>query len=653
MRAARWLVTIVSLLLVVTFSWWDLSRSHAGPGPVHPAHAAVPELQNGANCAGCHRDGAVAASLCLDCHDAIAQQAELQSGVHANLTQSQCATCHPEHHGATVPLLPPHAFKRAGILNVSDYDHRHVAFELTGVHSELTCVRCHEHATAATPPVGGRFLGASQQCVSCHDDPHTGAFGQQCASCHGQERSFAEAPGFSHLRFALDGAHGKVECATCHQPGSGREVADEELAQLDVRSCRDCHENPHDGELAAAPEALHFAKADDCARCHEVDQWASARPTVAEHGALGFALRGVHAEADCATCHGGGERQPMWRGEAPRLRDCSACHEDPHTESLLAAVTQDGNAGNGCADCHLDADPDFASGRMSPAHHAATGFALAVPHADLACNACHTGATQAARFPGRVASDCRSCHTDAHAGQFMTAGVVQQCTECHHNERFLPHRFGASMHAKSFALTGSHDAVACAACHKEVVAGVRQFAGTKRNCDACHADVHGGRFDKPGRPQSVAGRVGCARCHDTSSFGHVLTKFDHALWTDYELVGAHKEVACGHCHDGPAAGRVAAVAGKTCADCHADPHVGQFRIGGTTDCRQCHQATTWQKVNFDHQKDSRFPLDGVHRQVACSKCHPTYEVGAAKVVRYKPLGTKCGDCHKLGRPGGR
>ncbi len=652
MKLARWIVPVISLLLVVAFTWWDLSRSNAGPGPLHPAHAAVASLQGGANCAGCHRDGAVSSQACLDCHVAIARQATAQSGLHATLTLAACATCHPEHHGAEAPLLPPHAFERAGILDVSRYDHRHVAFALNGVHSQLTCVRCHDHADDVSPPTGGRYLGASQACTSCHEDVHQGAYGSTCVTCHGQSQPFQEVPGFSHDRFALIDAHGQVPCAACHEPGSDRDVEREQREDLTVRSCRECHSNPHE-QPATGTAALYLPKAGDCARCHEADRWDSARPTAAEHGQLGFALHGQHAQTECASCHGNAEQSPLWQGQAPKLEACAACHESPHAETVMLTATDQVGPANGCAQCHLDGDQSFAEGRMNAEQHRATGFLLATPHADLACNACHQGANRAERFLARAASDCRSCHADSHAGQFREADVVQQCTECHHADRFLPHRFGTSMHAESFALTGAHDAVACTTCHDQVVAGVRQFVGTKRDCKSCHDDIHRGRFDEREQPSQLNGREGCARCHDTNSFQRVRAEFDHALWTGYALAGAHQNVACAQCHDRPAATRLGSVVGKACADCHVDRHAGQFRIGGATDCRRCHDATAWAKTSFDHQRDSRFPLDDVHKQVACAKCHATYEVGKKQLVRYKPLGTRCGDCHKLGNRGGR
>ena len=41
-------------------------------------------------------------------------------------------------------------------------------------------------------------------------------------------------------------------------------------------------------------------------------------------------------------------------------------------------------------------------------------------------------------------------------------------------------------------------------------------------------------------------------------------------------------------------------------------------------------------------------LDEVHVALDCAKCHKSYETAAGPLVRYRPLGTTCGDCHTLG-----
>jgi len=662
MKFMRWLLPLVSLAIVLLVTLWDLGGERMGPGPLHPAHAAVPDLGGGSNCEACHRSGAgIDAAACSRCHAAIDTQVRGHIGLHGNLPaaqQARCETCHSEHHGATAPLIAGHAFALAGFAEGTPYDHRHVDFQLTGAHRDVACTKCHIGADAEQPPVGGRYLGITQACTECHEDVHRAAFGTDCGSCHGQERPWLESPGFRHASFALQDAHRKVACVDCHAVGTVHDVAALQLAEQPTRTCSECHADPHAVGTTAEIASLRLDGTGDCARCHAATEWQAARTTPEQHAALGFALRGAHAAAECTSCHGSAQNATRWAGPAPELAACSACHEHPHRDELMATATAATGPATGCADCHLDADHTFTDGRMSAAQHAATEFPLTAPHADVACASCHAGTDHSTRFPSpaRMPASCNACHEDAHAGQFADEPRFAQCTACHVTTHFVPHAFSTAMHGKTaFPLTGSHDAVACAACHRDGKHGVRAFHGTAHECSACHDDVHQGLFDRRSLPATIDGRAGCARCHDTKVFAPVAAGFDHGRWTDYPLTGAHAPLACNECHPqgsgGASSPHLGKAAGTTCAACHPDPHAGQFAAGGATDCTRCHGDAAWQDLRFDHQRHSRFPLDGLHVKVACRTCHISYPSSGGAIVRYKPLGTACGDCHKLGRSG--
>lgn len=657
----RWLLPLASLASVLVITLWDVGRSRSGPGPLHPVHAALADLDQGANCEGCHEQGAgLDVAACNRCHTPIAEQRRSGRGLHGRLDEAvfaHCERCHSEHHGDEVPLITAHAFPRAGVPDPGAYDHAHVDFLLHGAHRSLACSRCHQQTDLMAAAVGARFLGLSQQCKSCHDDVHRGAFGGDCERCHGQEKAFTLAPGFRHAALPLTGAHAKVKCVDCHPVGGGHEVAALERAPkpVPVRACGECHEDPHVASSKLV-RALRFVGTGDCARCHESTTWIDAAPTPAEHAALGFDLPGDHAAVACNVCHGDGQTVARWSLPAPKLAQCAVCHDHPHSQPLLTAARAANGPAEGCADCHLAADADFAGGRMSGPQHAATGFRLDVPHADVACNKCHDGASRERRFPGRDAGDCRACHQDVHRGQFDHDARYAQCTACHVETRFRPAAFGVAAHAATkFALTGAHDAVVCTKCHTRVDDGVRAFAGTGSDCAGCHADVHRGLFDRAGKPRSVDGRTGCERCHDTTAFAPVAAAFDHATWTGHPLVGAHAPLQCTACHArvdaAPGGLHLGKAKGRDCATCHADPHAGQLALGGATDCARCHGQQDWRNLHFDHQRDSRFPLDATHTKLACGKCHLGYQAGVTTIVRYKPLGRTCGDCHQLGPKG--
>ncbi|MCA8977663.1 MAG: cytochrome c3 family protein, partial [Planctomycetes bacterium] len=406
------------------------------------------------------------------------------------------------------------------------------------------------------------------------------------------------------------------------------------------------------GGSATSPTALLLSQVEDCKRCHEPGEWKSARPTPEQHATFGFALRGAHAETECGNCHGSATQPARWQGQAPAVAACASCHDHPHQPQLIAAaVARDGTD---CTGCHDDSHRAFTDAEMPPALHAATGFALVLPHTDVACKDCHAGDTRALRFPGRDAADCRACHRDVHEAQFDSEPRYGQCTDCHLTTAFHPTQFGIAAHSKTaFPLTGAHDAVACQECHREPQNGARRFRGTPHRCSACHDDVHGGAFDRLGRPATVDGKQDCSRCHDTAAFAPVSTDFDHAMWAGYPLVGAHARTECVACHPTTAATakvhgrRLGPATGKRCADCHRDPHAGQFAERGATDCRRCHDAEAFDARQFDHDK-CRFKLDAAHSPLECTACHKRYDTQGGSVVRYKPLGTTCGDCHKLG-----
>lgn len=667
MNLRRVLLPLASLFAIGGIIVWEFASSRTGPGPLHPAHGELDSIF-GSDCSSCHRAGAgTDPDGCIRCHEPIGAQRTAKRGLHGSLPRQQlddCSQCHSEHHGPQTPLIAPQAFANAGVLDADVYDHRHVAdYGLKGAHAALACDRCHPAAKAAQPRHGGRFLGASQACAACHEDVHHGAFGKDCEKCHGQEQKFRAAPGFDHAIFPLLGAHARVDCVKCHAEGTVRSTEALSVHPLPARKCAECHEDPHHATAQRPAKALLLADTGDCARCHDSTKWAVARVTPEQHEKFGFPLRGGHQQAECYTCHGDGTHKSRHGPPQPKVESCARCHQDPHTGKFVQLAVAGQGPADGCAGCHQDDHADFRAATTTAAQHAATGFLLAAPHAEVACKKCHSGADFGARFPGRKAADCRACHQDVHLGQFDHEPRYGQCTACHLPTTFAPNAFGIDKHtATAFPLTGSHDAVGCTKCHTEVVLKfeleVRTFRGTKQECSECHEDVHKGAFDTKDKPKVVDGRVGCARCHDTTAFAPVsATAFDHGKWTGYALDGAHAPLLCAKCHVQTAKDKnrhLGVVKGKRCADCHRDQHQGQFaerRADGAIDCAHCHGTAEWKQTRFDHGRDSRFALDAQHAPLACDKCHKTYASPAGPVVRYKPLGTQCGDCHRLGKKG--
>lgn len=405
----------------------------------------------------------------------------------------------------------------------------------------------------------------------------------------------------------LVSAHADLEkdCASCHQ-------AFEVGAQRAL--CLACHE-----EVAAdlsKDVGFHgrhpLASTGQCRSCHpdhlgrDADILGVSEATF-DHAQTDFALIGRHTTVKCSACHPEEEA----RREAPS--DCVDCHrEDDAHEGALSTR---------CGDCH-----DPAGWRTTRFDHSETDYPLSGAHVEASCEGCHV----AGRYEG-TPQDCVSCHAidDAHAGRFGN-----DCSQCHETARWAQKGFD---HAKEsgFALSGSHESVACVRCHREPP-GKRKLP---ERCSGCHAqdDIHAGRFGDD-----------CGTCHLATAWKRA--RFDHARQADFPLRGAHSALACNVCHATRAAD-VATPAG--CIDCHQRDDVHAGTLG--KDCGDCHNEDSFAgRVRFDHELTG-FPLLGLHAVAACESCHADHRYGQTQVacrtcharedVHERTLGTECARCH--------
>jgi hypothetical protein len=675
----------------------NLALTAPQPGPLAAPHAAVEGLGDPDACGKCHASAGLDAG-CAQCHPEIARQEAGGGGLHGKFARDgrgDCASCHGEHFGAGFPLVNSVSWDHR---DPKLFRHEHVAFELAGAHDRLACEQCHRHQG---------FLGESQRCASCHANVHGAAMSDDCASCHAQE-AWRPAPKFDHGKlFPLRGAHAQLECAKCHAESRAAPAVAPAAALVIGKAagttCRACHATPHErggqrvygddcarchaetkftevvyplashaqvplegGHARARCDGCHDAQRAlpaaasmaNCESCHaDVHQkrvtgacftchlakdpgfWCGgARLERKRHADFAMTLDGPHVEVRCELCHTGlptyAERFPGRKGS-----DCLACHADPHG-GQFAAREKD------CRSCH--AGDHFAPTNVTTANHQPP---LRERHAELACARCHAAPAAGApvRFVG-VAKECAGCHADPHRGQFARRNLG--CADCHGERSFKPSTFTLARHDPP--LTGAHATTECSKCHAaskpappanakppppppETLAAFVAFVGTSRECAACHQDPHGGQFARSG------GR--CDRCHDTARFDPpTLGPRQHQP----PLQGAHLAVACDACHLVAPNGvrRFAGTPGR-CSACHVDPHRGQL-TSKSSDCDRCHASPErWLPVAFDHDRDARFKLEGVHAKVACSKCHPTLvDADGTRVVRYRPIGSECRDCHE-------
>lgn len=470
--------------------------------------------------------------------------------------------------------------------------------ELAKAHRELegieNCTQCH--------PAGQQLSQAS--CLACHTElkgpiaKGQGLHGRisnaerACEKCH-HEHQGANAPlvqwgplgkkGFNHARtgWALHGAHLQLECGKCHE--KRRIASSSVLGMLEKQPGRETFLG-----LPAACNSCHFDEhrgqvGQQCEGCHVEKAWKPAPGF--DHGQSDYALTGKHTRVACEKCH------PKLRDEAPAASKFPA----PKGETYLKYAPIEHQS---CLDCHKDPHDNRFGPRCSSCHstqgwtvirnasqerafHDKTRYPLKGEHLEVACTSCHgPWPGHPARFKGLHFKECTDCHADAHLGQLSRS---PDCEKCHSVEGFTPVRFGLTQHqATRFKLEGAHTTASCLACHP------RSAALEARIPSAVKAELK-----KKKRPEL---------------FSFAVLDFKGAL--------------------------------DRCDSCHADVHQGQLK---DKPCTACHQAQSFSQLRFDHDRDSRYPLEGKHAQLACDKCHAPEKKGGA--VRWRGLQTTCAGCH--------
>jgi len=579
----------------------------SSPGALSASHAAMDRQRA---CTACHLGGkATSDAKCLGCHDHadLKRRIDARTGFHASrrVRGRRCTTCHLEHRGR--------GFDVRGWPSVPGgqrgFDHGLTGWSLRKRHARIACARCHERTNRQGLRV---FLGERALCGACHasDSPHgsTRDAMRACDRCHTQ---VAWKPPRAVMRFdhnrasdaamPLAGAHADVACVKCHR--KARFV----LGRDDPGDCADCHESPH---------RRHLFGTRRCADCHSPSYSSMAKVRFDHARRAHFDIRGAHSRLDCYDCH---DRR---RGRHKPTRRCAsrACHakDDLHGARFAAF----GGTPSRCGVCHRSA-----SWKATAFDHGGrTRFALGGKHAKLACRRCHRGVTDRTRrrfeferLDARTVG-CRGCHQhkDAHGGKFAD----DRCLTCHEapGVKTITRAAVSTYHGddSKFPLTGKHARVVCRVCHREA-----SYEHVSPQCgDRCHQDsLHRGTL----------GRA-CLRCHRGAVWKAVA--FDHDEDTSWPLVGWHRKVvACADCHPDRAGYHGTP---RTCGarGCHAEDDAHGGALGRR--CERCHRETG--DNVFDHNRQARFALDGVHARTRCSACHAS--------VRFKPRPTACAGCHR-------
>lgn len=531
--------------------------------------------------------------------------------------------------------------------------HKSHAF-LEGV---TNCTKCHSSGKKIT----------SQKCLACHTilkerieagkGLHANPEYKNCVDCHSEHhgRNFKliywekGQENFDHTLtgYPLEGGHTKLKCNQCHKPEfqviksvllEKKKDLNKTLLGLD-KACLNCHIDEHRSQLSQ-----------DCLSCHVMEAWKPQEKF--DHDKTDFPLTGKHIDVSCIKCH-------------PQLRDnkypndktylkyaglkfaqCSSCHEDAHK----------GQLGKNCKSCHQT--KGWKVIETASFDHSRTRFPLKGKHNDVKCESCHKPGLPRR---GLKFAHCSDCHEDFHKGQFRDRASRGDCKECHTERGFKPSTFTLAKHQKSsYPLKGAHLAVPCIACHGVEKGNKRRrgrgskiqmnrFVFENTRCNGCHEDIHRGEVKK------YIQEGGCEFCHVVDTWHKVI--FDHSK-TDFPLKGKHRDVQCTSCHTTITTSRSVSYIqfqnmATDCQNCHKDIHRGQFRttvnVKGKqkqlTDCSRCHSEENWKPEKFDHNRDSKFSLEGAHEKVPCQDCHKKEAAGGESFTRFKPLSSECKSCH--------
>src|SRR5512145_366528 len=216
------------------------------------------------------------------------------------------------------------------------------------------------------------------------------------------------------------------------------------------------------------------------------------------------------------------------------------------------------------------------------------------------CDKCHVSGQ------GVTNQKCLGCHgTLMHKGGLHSTFGGRACINCHVQHRGrsfniiewkeVGGRDGFKHDLTGFSLSNHHGQVACTKCHvKRLKSGRVSYLGLSKDCQSCHAGVHG--FTHRELSQN------CETCHASGRplKGQTLRNWSsqHAQYAKQKLEGDHLDLACTRCHEnGHMGGRTTP---RSCADCHAASHP---ITGGASNCLDCHsQSMTFKGAKIDHER---------------------------------------------------
>ncbi len=312
------------------------------------------------------------------------------------------------------------------------------------------------------------------------------------------------------------------------------------------------------------------------------------------HMSTGFPLVGLHASAECGSCHVGG----IFKGTP---RNCSGCHAKGKRVVATAMSSKHLITTEACDVCHTNA-VTFYGARYNH------GKAVAGQ-----CSTCHNGLIATGRPAGhrtanKATKSCDSCHrtTAWLPSSWNHYGSTSSCVTCHvtggEGAAFVKTAISGTS-SEAFAHNAANAAITCESCHHSYSSwsGAIYSPHASGTCSSCHDGVRAtGTAQKSGHT-SVSGTTDCTDCHSgtTTWTGALSAKpSTHIVY--------NSGTSCTSCHVGSSTTSGASLHGYVssyaCTTCHltgasntlgvsGKKAVGHEGMGSGDDCSKsgCHK----------------------------------------------------------------
>ncbi|HKK46584.1 MAG TPA: hypothetical protein VJ964_13750 [Balneolaceae bacterium] len=344
----------------------------------------------------------------------------------------------------------------------------------------------------------------------------------------------------------------------------------------------------------------------DCAACHTTGKWVPAKKNMDfNHNTdTNFELLGKHQNVSCQSCH------LNLKFNEPQISpdDCASCHVDVHQGKFTET----------CATCHNEQSFHMLEGQRI---HATTLFPLTGAHQQISCSSCHQNDAHGAF--AALDPDCFSCHekdfNNAQSIDHRKQGFSTECQNCHSTTSWGPAKFDHVQASGGFALIGAHNRITCNSCHRTPSFETIFPATSENDCYTCHESDYNRAHSGSGFPTT------CLNCHGVNNWEGA--DFDHAAVANgFALIGAHNQIDCSSCHQGPNFDPIFHPSGNNdCITCHqSDYNQAHSNTGFSTKCLDCHDQNSWDGAEFQAHDSQYFPIySGRHQGIwtSCATCH--------------------------------